>query len=82
MARANRFYVHGYVWCDGAVEGEVAHSCRHGRPPHSIKVCIVAVDNGGSRSALMRHLKTAASDNDRRRFGTLTSISSGSEIAS
>lgn len=36
---AIRDFVHGYVICDGAVYGEVAHSCNHGPPPHSIKVC-------------------------------------------
>ncbi len=30
----------GYVMCDGAVSGAVAHSCRHGPAPHRIKVCI------------------------------------------
>jgi len=60
-ARANRPYVHGYVWCDGAVKGEVAHSCRHGTAPHSIKVCIVAVDNGGTPHLLVRHLRATAS---------------------
>ena len=30
----------GYVMCDGAVSGEVAHTCRHGPPPHRIKICI------------------------------------------
>ena len=29
----------GYVMCDGALSGEVAHSCRHGPGPHRIKVC-------------------------------------------
>jgi hypothetical protein len=43
--RANRPYLHGYVWCDAMIVGAVAHSCRHGPPPHRIKVCIVKVDN-------------------------------------
>src|SRR3984893_7402173 len=30
----------GYVMCDGAVSGGVAHSCSHGPAPHRIKVCI------------------------------------------
>ena len=30
----------GYVMCDGAVGGEVAHTCRHGPAPHRIKICI------------------------------------------
>ena len=43
--RANRLYLHGYVWCDAMIVGAVAHSCRHGPPPHRIKICIVKVDN-------------------------------------
>ena len=35
----------GYVWCDGVVEGELAHSCRHGPPPHRIKIVIPKVCN-------------------------------------
>lgn len=45
MAKANRPYVHGSLSCEGALQGEVEHSCLHGSGPHSIKVCIVAVDN-------------------------------------
>ena len=37
-------FVHGYVYCD-EIEGEIGHSCSHGLPPHSIKVCIVKKDN-------------------------------------
>jgi hypothetical protein len=44
-AVAIRDFVHGYVMCDGAVSGEVAHSCNHGPPPHSIKVCIIKSGN-------------------------------------
>ena len=43
--RANRHYLHGYVWCDGMIAGELAHSCRHGPGPHRIKVCITKIDN-------------------------------------
>lgn len=35
----------GYVWCNGAVSGGVAHSCRHGPPPHRIKICLPKVCN-------------------------------------
>ena len=35
----------GYVWCDAMVEGELAHSCRHGPPPHRIKIVIPKVCN-------------------------------------
>jgi hypothetical protein len=45
QARANRYYLHGYVLCTAMIEGEIAHSCRHGRPPHQIKVCITKVGN-------------------------------------
>ena len=38
-------FVFGYVSCDGALEGEVAHSGSHGPCPHRIKVCVVAKDN-------------------------------------
>ena len=37
--------LHGYVPCDMMIEGELAHSCRHGRGPHSVKVCIVKKGN-------------------------------------
>lgn len=39
-AAAPQLFVHGYVLCNGMIDGELAHSCRHGRPPHEIKVCI------------------------------------------
>jgi hypothetical protein len=42
---ANRNYWHAYVMCDAMVEGEVGHSCRHGPPPHKIKVCVVKTGN-------------------------------------
>jgi len=31
-------FLHGYVSCDGMLDGEVAHSAAHGRCPHRIKV--------------------------------------------
>lgn len=43
--RANRYYLHAYVWCDGMIAGAIAHSCRHGPPPHHVKVCITKKDN-------------------------------------
>jgi hypothetical protein len=60
-ARSNRPYVHGYVECDQMLRGDLSHSCSHGPPPHRVKVCVVAKDNGGSGSALMKQLKEAAS---------------------
>ncbi len=44
-ALAPQPFLHGYISCDSVLEGELAHSCRHGRGPHSIKVCIVKKDN-------------------------------------
>ena len=45
MHRANRQYLHGYVWCDAMIAGELAHTCRHGPPPHRIKVCVTKKGN-------------------------------------
>lgn len=39
------FFLHGYVPCDGMLEGELAHSGTHGPCPHDIKVCITKSDN-------------------------------------
>jgi hypothetical protein len=44
-ARAPRKFVHGYVRCDGMIDGELAHSCRHGTAPHYIKVCMTKKGN-------------------------------------
>lgn len=40
QAPAPRAFVHGYVWCDRMISGELAHSCAHGPGPHRIKICI------------------------------------------
>jgi plasmid stabilization system protein ParE len=45
QSRANRYYLHGYVWCDGMISGVLAHTCRHGPPPHRIKVCVTKKGN-------------------------------------
>ena len=37
-------FIHAFVMCD-EIEGEIAHSCAHGKGPHSIKVVIVKKDN-------------------------------------
>lgn len=44
MAPAPRPFLHGYVWCTD-VQGGINHSCRHGPPPHRIKVCLVKKSN-------------------------------------
>ena len=40
FAPAPQPFIHGYVWCTD-VDGDLAHSCTHGPPPHRIKVCVV-----------------------------------------
>ena len=42
---APRPFLHGYIQCTDVITGAVGHSCRHGPPPHRIKVCIVQRDN-------------------------------------
>lgn len=42
--RTPRPFVHAFVWCT-LVNGDIAHSCIHGPPPHDIKVCLVRKDN-------------------------------------
>src|SRR5713101_1492989 len=43
-ALAPQPFIHAYVWCN-EVDGDIAHSCRHGSGPHRIKVCVVRKDN-------------------------------------
>lgn len=43
----------GYVLCDRAVSGEVAHSCAHGPAPHRIKICLPQVCNRASWKAIL-----------------------------
>jgi hypothetical protein len=57
FARASRSFLHGYVSCDAIEEGVLNHSCRHGRGPHRIKVCIVQRVND---RAVFQELKSAA----------------------
>jgi hypothetical protein len=47
----------GYVWCDGAEAGEVAHSCQHGQGPHLIKVCIPKSRNKHALKLLAERLQ-------------------------
>jgi len=51
-----RAFLHAYLMCNEIIGGELAHSCRHGPPPHRIKVCIVKKDNSKAiyRAALDR----------------------------
>jgi len=44
-ASAPRAFIRGYVWCDEMIDGELAHSCRHGQGPHRIKVCLLKKAN-------------------------------------
>jgi hypothetical protein len=43
--RTPRTFLHGYVFCDEMVSGELAHSCRRGSAPHCVKVCITKKGN-------------------------------------
>jgi hypothetical protein len=43
--KAPRVFLHGYVFCDEMVPGELSHSCRHGAAPHHVKVCITKKGN-------------------------------------
>lgn len=43
--RAPQPFLHGYVWCDSMISGELSHSCAHGQGPHRIKVCVTRKDN-------------------------------------
>lgn len=45
VARAPQLFIYGYVLCNRMVEGDLAHSCRHGEGPHRIKVCVTRKDN-------------------------------------
>lgn len=40
LKRRTQWHVYGFVMCDGMISGKVGHSCKHGPPPHKIKVCI------------------------------------------
>ena len=52
----DQHFLYGYVQCDEAVEGEVAHSCQHGTAPHSIKICILKKDNKTIYESLIKDL--------------------------
>ncbi|HEX8164977.1 MAG TPA: hypothetical protein VF601_04225 [Beijerinckiaceae bacterium] len=51
--RAPQAFLHAYVMCDEILAGDLAHSCRHGPPPHRIKVCITRKDNPAVFKALL-----------------------------
>ena len=56
MAPAIRPFIHAYVLCDAFIEGSVSHSCRHGRGPHDIKVCVIKKGN----EAIFSEIETLA----------------------
>lgn len=49
-------FIHGRVLCT-QVDGDIAHSCMHGPPPHEILVCVVKKDN--AKDVLARVLELA-----------------------
>jgi hypothetical protein len=54
-ARAPRPFIHGYISCD-SYNGDLAHSCLHGKGPHLIKVCITKTDNDKQVFAAVKQL--------------------------
>jgi hypothetical protein len=55
-APAPQFFIHAYVWCSDAIEGEVAHSGRHSPCPHRIKVCVTKKGNDPSAFAFLANM--------------------------
>ena len=45
IQQRSAMHVYGYVLCNELTGGKLAHSCRHGPPPHEIKVCITKKHN-------------------------------------
>jgi hypothetical protein len=45
LSRRSQWHVYGYVMCDAKISGKVAHSCKHGPPPHKIKICVTKKHN-------------------------------------
>jgi hypothetical protein len=45
IRQRSAMHVYGYVMCNELIAGRLAHSCRHGPPPHEIKVCITKKHN-------------------------------------
>lgn len=39
-SRRTQWHVYAYVMCDAMISGKVGHSCKHGPPPHKIRICI------------------------------------------
>ena len=66
-AVAPQYFLHAYVWCDGMVEGELAHSCSHGSGPHRIKICVTK--KGNDPMVFARLAETAGPKPLRRELG-------------
>jgi hypothetical protein len=43
-----QWFLHARVLCTQILEGAVGHSCKHGPPPHLIRVCLTRKDNPAS----------------------------------
>lgn len=54
MTTAPQPFIHGYVWCNAMLEGELNYSCVHGDGPQHIKVCVVQRDNTPAIVALLK----------------------------
>ena len=58
---APREFVRGYVWCNEATAGAVAHSCQHPRgQSHRIKITIVKKDNKSAFAAILARVEQYA----------------------
>jgi hypothetical protein len=49
-----RYFIFGYIMCDGSNDGEIEHSDFHGPCPHRIKVCVVDKDNTSLTMTVLR----------------------------
>jgi hypothetical protein len=68
---APRAFLHGYILCTDIIDGGIAHSCRHGPPPHNIKVCIVQCDNDRDIYASLRQsVESGWTPRKRKRSGS------------
>lgn len=57
LARVRRSSIHGFVFCDEMLNGQLDHSCPAGSGPHRIKVHVIAADTD---PAVMKLLKAQA----------------------
>ena len=59
-------FIHAYMMCDSVVEGRIGHSCRHGPPPHEVKVCVTRKGNNSRVFARLLEMVGPKPRNSRR----------------